>query len=342
MNQPYIAVVILNWNGQSLLEKLLPQVVERSQHPRASVYVADNASSDDSYTWTMSNCPDVKWIQLDKNYGFAGGYNKALAQIKVDYFLLLNSDDLPEVDWLIPFFDRIESNEHIGAMMPKIRSYKNPHEFEYAGAAGGFIDKYGFPFCRGRLFNVVEEDCGQYDDEIEIFWASGAAMLVNAKLYFEVGGLDEHFFAHMEEIDLCWRLRNRGFSIRYLPQSVVYHIGGASLHQSHPRKTYLNFRNNLFLLVKNLPQKHFKRRVLIRMVLDGVAAGKFLASLEPRFFWAVFHAHLSFYHRLPFYLKVRKELQRSDNDQLVHPQYNGSIVWQFFIRGKRRFNQLKF
>jgi GT2 family glycosyltransferase len=341
MSNPQIAVVILNWNGKALLEKFLPQVLQYSIHPGATVYVADNASSDDSVLWIRANHPEVPCIVLDKNYGFAGGYNRALAQITADYFLLLNSDVLPEDNWLDPIFEALEKHSHVAALMPKIRSYKNPHLFEYAGAAGGFIDKYGYPFCRGRLFDEIEADNGQYDQADEVFWASGAAFLVNAQLYFEVGGLDEHFFAHMEEIDLCWRMKNRGYSIFYVPQSIVYHIGGASLHQSHPRKTYLNFRNNLFLLVKNLPVRHCKRTLFFRMVLDGVAAAKFLLSGKPAFFWAVFRSHLAFYRRLPHYWSVRKQLlPQMTTDDRLHT-YNGSIVWQYFIKGIRRFDQLK-
>lgn len=337
-----IAVVILNWNGRSLLEQFLPQVIERSQVPGVSVVVADNASSDDSIAWLKTNHPSIHRIELDNNYGFAGGYNRALQQVEADYYLLLNSDVLPENNWLLPLIDLLDKKDgSIGAIMPKIRSHKQPDAFEYAGAAGGFIDKYGYPFCRGRMLNVIEQDLGQYDHEPkEVFWASGAALLVNANLYRQIGGLDEHFFAHMEEIDLCWRLKNNGYRILCEPQSVVYHVGGATLDQSHPRKTYLNFRNNLFLLVKNLPRRGFISTLFIRMMLDGVAAFKFLASLEFRFFWAVLHAHLSFYKQAGFYFRVRKSLLASIPETHLPEVYPRSFIVDFYLRGKHKFTDL--
>ena len=337
-----IAIVILNWNGKKLLEQFLQSVIENSNHPGAEVIVADNASTDDSVQFLQKEFPDIKIIQLEKNYGFAGGYNRALSQIDSDYYLLLNSDVLPEKNWIHALYSQLNDDDSLAVLMPKIRSYKNQNMFEYAGAAGGFIDKYGYPFCRGRIFDSTEQDFDQYNQSSEVFWASGASFLINAKLYKEFGGLDESFFAHMEEIDLCWRLKNRGYKIKYIPESIVYHVGGASLNQSHPYKTYLNFRNNLFLLFKNLPSGNFCITLFLRLLLDGIAAIKFIFSFEFGFFLAVLKSHFSFYKNLPRLVKQRKELlltREVDN----HPEmYNKSIVYDYFIKGKKRFSELDF
>lgn len=339
---PTIAVVILNWNGCKLLQQFLPSVIEHSQDAGVTVVVADNASTDNSIDWLKTHHPTIQRIELDKNYGFAGGYNKALAILNTDYFLLLNSDVSPAKDWLKPLITLISKNNgHIGAIMPKIRSHATPHTFEYAGACGGFIDKYGYPFCRGRMMNDIENDHGQYDnDSREIFWASGAALLVKASLYTELGGLDEHFFAHMEEIDLCWRMKNRGYQILCEPQSVVYHVGGATLDQSHPRKTFLNFRNNLYLLVKNLPKEAFARTLITRMLLDGIAAIKFLVSGEFGFFMAVFKAHLSFYQHAPRYFKERQCNKNHIPQKKLPEVYPGSFIYDYYIRKKRKYSDL--
>jgi hypothetical protein len=339
---PQIAIVILNWNGQKLLEEFLPVVIANSNISGVRVVVADNASADGSVAFVKEHYPNVEVIVLDCNYGFAGGYNRALALIEADYYLLLNSDVAPAEGWMEALVMAVNKYPDAAVFSPKLLSYREPHLFEYAGAAGGFIDKYGFPFCRGRLFNAIETDERQYDTESDIFWASGAAFLIKSSLYREVGGLDEDFFAHMEEIDLCWRLKNRGYRVVYVPKSAVYHVGGATLHQSHPQKTFLNFRNNLSLLCKNLPPQKLAVRLFLRMALDGIAAVKFLLSLEFGFFWAVLRAHLSFYHHLPQLLKKRNGLKAY---KLVnqHPEiYSGSIVYDFFFKGIRRFEQLKF
>lgn len=337
-----IAVVILNWNGKSLLQKFLPDVIARSSLPGVSVIVADNASTDGSIEWLEANHPNIQRISLEANYGFAGGYNKSLKQIDAEFYLLLNSDVLPAEDWLLPIRDLLETcSSDIAAVMPKIKSYYNPELFEYAGAAGGYIDRFGYPFCRGRLMNIIEHDHGQYDSIKDVFWASGAAFVVNAKLFHQIGGFDEHFFAHMEEIDLCWRLKNLGYRILCVPQSVVYHIGGATLDQSHPRKTYLNFRNNLFILVKNLPTQHFISTLLIRMLLDGVAAMKFLFSFEFQFFFAVWSAHISFYRQLGYYLKLRRKYRSSLPSKPHNEVYQGSFIYEFYINKKQSFKEFR-
>lgn len=272
-----VAVVILNWNGRKLLEEFLPSVVKYSTHPDVEIIVADNGSSDDSINYLQTVYTDIRLIVLPENYGFAGGYNKALQQVEAEYFVLLNSDVEVTENWLMPIIGHLDSNKDIAAAQPKIRSQRNKVYFEYAGAAGGFLDRYGYPFCRGRIFQNVEEDRGQYDQPIDVLWATGGACLfIRSTDFFETGGFDASFFAHMEEIDLCWRLSCRGGRrIVCLPSSTVYHVGAATLTKESPRKTYLNFRNNLLMLYKNLPQKHLKRTMIIRLILDYVAAFQF-------------------------------------------------------------------
>lgn len=337
-----IAIVILNWNGESLLKQFLPKVIEHSALPNARVIVADNASTDNSITLLESSFPEIEIIKLKKNYGFAGGYNKALKHVEADYFMLLNSDVLPAKNWISELNNAIKRHPEAAVMMPKIRSYKEPNKFEYAGAAGGFIDKYGYTFCRGRLFDTVEIDNSQYETEDDIFWASGAAFLIKSDFYKLENGFDESFFAHMEEIDLCWRLKNRGLSIKYIPTSKVYHVGGASLDQSHPFKTYLNFRNNLYLLIKNLPEKNFSTIILWRLILDGIAVFKFILSFEFKFAFAVFKAHMSFYQNLPDLVQKRNKLLKTRTKQTHNEVYLKSIVFDFFVRKKARFSELDF
>ncbi|MBP6260021.1 MAG: glycosyltransferase family 2 protein, partial [Paludibacter sp.] len=249
------AVVILNWNGEKFLNQFLPVLLRNTQLPGVDIYVADNASTDNSLSLIEEQFPTVKTLLLDKNYGFAGGYNKALAQINADYFVLLNSDVEVTENWLQPLLNYMNENADVAACQPKIKSFYNRDYFEHAGASGGFIDYLGFPFCRGRVVGTAEMDRGQYDTVIDVFWATGACLLIRSELYNQVGGLDDEFFAHMEEIDLCWRLKGQGFRIVCIPQSEVYHVGGGTLQVEHPHKTYLNFRNNLLMLYKNLPQK---------------------------------------------------------------------------------------
>ncbi|WP_075591148.1 glycosyltransferase family 2 protein [Labilibacter marinus] len=336
-----VAVVILNWNGEKLIKEFLPEVIKYSNVDGVEIIVADNASTDSSIDILNNEYPEIKIISLDKNYGFTGGYNRALNQVKAEYFILLNSDIAPAKDWLPPLIKEMDENTQTGICVPKIKSYRQPTEFEYAGAAGGYIDKYGFPFCKGRIFNQIEEDKGQYNESSSIFWASGAALMIRSKLYFETGGLDEDFFAHMEEIDLCWRLKNRGWDIKYIPNSEVYHLGGATLDYANPKKVYLNFRNNLFLLTKNIAKNKLFIKLIQRMLLDGIAAIKFLASNEINNFLSVLKAHFSFYSL--FRTMYKKRLLNLKYTKInKHPEiYSRSIVVQFFIKKRRQYSQLE-
>ncbi len=334
------AIVILNWNGKLLLEQFLPSVVRHTTLPDVEIVVADNASSDDSIPFLEKTFPRIKIIRLDKNYGFAGGYNKALAQVDADYFVLLNSDVEVTENWLQPLIALMDSDEKIAACQPKIRSYRRREYFEHAGASGGFIDRNYFPFCRGRIFNEEEKDSGQYNDRMEVFWATGAALMVRAETFKSVGGLDEDFFAHMEEIDLCWRLKNRGYKIFVEPASEVYHLGGATLNYMSPQKTMLNFRNNLYMIYKNIAPGKFSGMLITRLFYDTVAAFKFLFSLQFTHFFAVIKAHCQFWFTMHRFAPKRKE-NLKHNTTYDHPEvYNRSIVKDFYLRGKRRFSEL--
>lgn len=337
-----IAIVILNWNGVKLFDIFLPSVIQYSNHVNTEIIVTDNGSTDNSVAYLQQNFPSVKIIDLKHNFGFAEGYNQALNQVSADYFILLNSDVQVTENWIEPCIKQFENDGKIAAIQPRILSYNQPDEFEYAGAAGGFIDKYGYPFCRGRILNVVEKDKNQYAQTSPIFWASGACMFVKSEVFKNAGGFDADFWAHMEEIDLCWRMKNRGHKIVYEPQSVVFHLGGGTLTYGSPRKIYLNFRNNLYMLFKNLPRNKFKRIFLIRMVLDGVAAAKFILGFNFTEFWAVVKAHASFYKNLGKLWNKRKKIQQ----QLIeneHPEiYSKSIMWKFFIQKIHRFSDLNF
>jgi len=339
---PNIAIVILNWNGQKMFDEFLPSVLQHSNIENTQIIVADNGSTDDSIAHLQQNYPTVQIIDLKTNYGFAEGYNQALKQVDAKYFILLNSDVKVTANWLAPCIAAFEADEYLAAIQPKILSYKEPNHFEYAGATGGFIDKYGYPFCRGRILNRVEEDLEQYNQPTPIFWATGACMFVKSEAFKAAGGFDGDFWAHMEEIDLCWRLKNQGYKIAYQPQSVVYHLGGGTLSYGSPKKIYLNFRNNLWMLFKNLPKQQFKRIFLIRMFLDGIAAVKFIAGFNFREFWAVVKAHASFYRHLSTLIRKRKETQKHvlvKNHAEVFPK---SIMWKFFIEKKRKFSDLGF
>lgn len=329
------AVVILNWNGRKYLEQFLPSLIQYSSE-EAEIIVADNASSDDSISFLESHFPSVKIIRNSSNEGFARGYNLALKQVEADYYILLNSDIEVTPDWIHPVIEMMEKDPSIAACQPKIRSFSDRSKFEYAGAAGGFIDKYGYPFCRGRIFQSIEEDFGQYDDAIEIFWATGACMFVRADLFNKAGGLDEDFFAHMEEIDLCWRLKNLGYKIMYCPKSVVYHIGGGTLPKISWRKTYYNFRNNFVLLYKNLPDNLVNEVFSKRLILDGIAAMKFLFTAGFKDFWAIYKAHQSFYSTLGKTKAKRKLL----NHAPLHKVYKKNIVFEYFLRNKKKFTDL--
>ena len=336
-----VAVVILNWNGKEHLNNFLPLVIKYSSNSYTEIYVADNYSSDDSINLLRKKYPQVKLIQFDRNYGFALGYSKALEQIESEYFVLLNSDVMVTSDWL-SIVELMEKDASIAACMPKIRSYTNKQYFEYAGAAGGFIDKFGYPFCRGRILNNVEKDTGQYDDPIEVFWASGACLFLRAKAYFDAGGLDKDFFAHMEEIDLCWRLKKLNYKIICYPAFTVYHVGGGTLPNNTPRKLYLNYRNNLFLLYKNLPDNRLCKTIFIRLSLDIISALIYLFSLSFNFFGAVIRAHFSFYFSIRTLRKKRRKIKSNIRINLPGHIYQGSIVYNFFVRQKKHFRQLEF
>lgn len=306
MMMPKVAVVILNFNTVDFLKQFLKYVVA-TNYSNLEVVFIDNASSDDSVAFVKQNFSDVKIIQLENNYGFTGGYNRGLKQVEADYYVLLNSDVEVDENWLQPLVDLAESDKNIAAIQPKILDYKNKSLFEYAGASGGFIDQYGFPFCRGRIFESIEQDLGQYNDIKQIFWATGAAMFVDAKLYHEIGGLDEDFFAHMEEIDFCWRIQNRGYKVMVCPESIVYHVGGGTLQKTNPRKTYYNFRNGLILLIKNLPTKKLIPIILMRLILDHIAAYRWLFQGKSKDFFAVAKAHRHFILRLRYWYKKRSK-----------------------------------
>ncbi len=329
-----VAVVILNYNGLKFLEKFLPILVANTPSGGGGLFVADNASTDDSITFLKSNYPEINLIQIAENQGFAGGYNTALKQIEAEYYVLLNSDVEVSPNWIEPVINLMESDKMIAACQPKIRSFHQQNLFEYAGAAGGFIDKYGYPFCRGRIFDTCEEDIGQYDDNIETFWATGACMFVRADVYYQLGGLDEEFFAHMEEIDFCWRAKNAGFKVYYCADSTVFHVGGGTLQKSNPRKTFLNYRNGLALLYKNLPANQLFKTLLIRLILDGISGVKLFISGSFSDTWAIIKAHFAFYSWMS---KLKKKRQ---NPEVVSGIYEKSIVWQYFVKSKKKFSQL--
>ena len=332
-----VAVVILNYNGRKFLEQFLPNVIASCDPALAEVIVADNASTDDSVVFMHEHFPNIRLIENGSNSGFSTGYNFALQQIDAQYYVLLNSDIEVTTGWIEPIIALMDADPQIAACQPKILSYYHKEQFEYAGASGGFIDKYGYPFCRGRVFQNLEDDKGQYDEPREVFWATGACMFVRANLYHQIGGLDDSFFAHMEEIDLCWRLKNAGYKVYCCPQSKVYHIGGGTLPKNSPRKTYLNFRNNLSLLVKNLPKRRVKRTIFYRIILDWVAAFKFLFEGCTKDFHMVFKAHFDFYKRLKSLQTKRKE----NTHKMVSCIYKKNIVFQNVVLGKKKFSDLK-
>ena len=329
-----IAVLILNWNGVKLLEKYLPSVVKYNSS-EAEIIIIDNASDDDSILFLKNTYPDIKRIEFKFNYGFAKGYNKAINHITHEYIVLLNSDVRVTENWIQAPIEFLNSNFDYAACQPKILDDKIPLKFEYAGASGGYIDALGYPFCRGRVFDTLEHDEGQYDDIKDVFWASGAALFVRREVYLNLGGLDESFFAHQEEIDLCWRILNDGYKIACIPQSKVYHLGGASLDKSSPKKTFLNFRNNLVMLLKNLPS-HSLPLIFIRMILDGIAGLKFITEGKFSHSFAIFKAHISFYLRIPSaVIKRRKTASISSKIK-----YKGSILTDYYIKANKRFNEL--
>ena len=335
--KPSTAVVILNWNGSALLKKYLPSVIANTPAGVADVIVADNGSTDDSLTVLKDGFPTVKTIFFDKNYGFADGYNRAIATLagRYKYVVLLNSDVAVPAEWIEPLVDFMEAHPEAGACQPKILADCQRDTFEYAGASGGFIDRHGYPYCRGRLFATCEQDKGQYDEPIEIFWATGACLMTRVDLYNTVGGLDAEFFAHMEEIDLCWRIHLAGFQIWAVPSSHVFHLGGGSLPAENPQKTYLNFRNNLLLLHKNLPDSTRRRKLFVRRLLDTIAWAKFVATLDFKNARAVLKAHRDF-RRM-----ARRYTTHPDTDLLdTRPDTKTDILVSYYLRGRRRFSDL--
>jgi GT2 family glycosyltransferase len=337
MESPSVAVVILNWNGKDLLEKFLPGVVN-SVYGNLEIIVGDNASTDGSIAFLAANYPTIRIIRNDQNYGFAEGYRKILAQVTATYYVLLNSDVEVPTNWIQPVISLMESDLSIAAAQPKILWQKNKASFEYAGAAGGYLDMHGYPFCRGRIFDTVELDAGQYNDTREIFWASGAALFIRSDKWREVGGLDQDFFAHMEEIDLCWRLKNLGYKVMYCPDAEVYHVGGGTLNSNNPYKTYLNFRNNLIILQKNLPIGDAYFRIFIRFFMDFIAWIHFIVEGKVDFAMAITKAHIYFFSH--FWRNAKK---RTNNQKpfLMHTgQYRSSIVYDYFIKKIRHFSQL--
>ncbi|RDK86923.1 glycosyltransferase family 2 protein [Marinirhabdus gelatinilytica] len=327
------AVIILNWNGKALLEQFLPSVVQFSQE--ATVYVADNASTDDSVVYVSANFPTVQVIRNTENGGYAKGYNDALANLSEDIFVLLNSDVEVTKNWLQPVLSAFKSDDRLVAAQPKILDFKDKSKFEYAGAAGGFIDKLGYPYCRGRIFSTIEKDTNQYNDITEIFWATGACLFVTNHAFKQVGGFDEDFFAHQEEIDLCWRMRSLGGVIKYVGSASVYHVGGATLGAANPQKTFYNFRNTLLALVKNVKGSKVWWCIFKRMLWDGIAGFQFIIQGKFSHFFAILRAHFSFYGLLPKFLQKRKKWASN----LRYYQVS-SIVWQYFFLSKKKYPNL--
>ncbi len=328
-----IAVVILNWNGSGFLERFLPGVVEHSKH-QADIVVADNGSTDHSKD-IVAQHENVQWLPLDKNYGFAEGYNRALSQLSHPYFVILNSDVEVRAGWLDNVLNHFGNDDRLGALQPKLLDQKNPPFFEYAGASGGFIDIYGFAFCRGRIFSTIEEDKGQYNDVQDIFWSTGACMIVRSDVFKQLNGFDQDFFAHYEEIDLCWRIKNAGYRIICDPSVAVYHVGGGTLGAEKPYKTFLNFRNSLLMLHKNLPSKKRFRRLFVRLWLDGLAANQFLFTRGPGHWFAIMRAHFAFYANLG-----KNKRKRTGNEKL-HPEImQFSIVKAYYLKGIKTYSSL--
>lgn len=344
---PKVAIVILNWNGSHYMQQFLPSVLA-SSYPNFEVYVADNASTDNSIAMLCEHFAQVKIVQNEANFGFAGGYNQALTHIKADYYVLLNSDVQVAINWIEPIIDLMETDATIAACQPKVLAYHKQTHFEYAGAAGGWIDLLGYAFCRGRFFDICEPDNGQYNDNAEVFWASGCALFIKASLFHSFGGFDSHFFAHMEEIDLCWRIKRAGYRIMVCPQSVVYHIGGGSLHKSNPRKTFLNYHNNLVMLYKNCTVLHLLWLIPLRIALDIVSALKLLIEDRKPDTMAIFKAHWYFLKGIVQWQRNRKATQKIVAQKRLpnaKPNlaglYKSSIIVQHFLLGKSKFSELK-
>ena len=355
-----LAIVILNWNGAEMMRKYLPTVIDCSQHEGVEVIVADNASTDNSVDMLRTEFPNTRVLRLDRNYGFAEGYNRALALVDAEYYLLLNSDvEIRQKDWTAPMIQYMDTHRDVAACQPKLlklreESPSEGHLFEYAGAAGGFIDKYGYPYCRGRVFTTVEKDKGQYDDIVPVMWVTGAAMMVRAEAYRKAGGLDPTFFAHMEEIDLCWRLRIMGYRLVCVSSSTAFHLGGATLNQGNARKTFLNFRNNLLMLYKNLPQTELQKVLQVRRLLDLLAALQFLLKGDTANMKAVLRADREFRRLKPSYSAVREEIQKNralsvdretgagkiGTEAHLPDHTDVSILWQYHVLGRKTYDRL--
>ncbi len=327
------AVVILNWNGAKLLQQFLPSIIQFSEN--GTIYVADNASTDTSIEVLKNKFPSVKIIENTGNFGFAKGYNEALKFVEEPYFALVNSDIEVTENWLQPIEFIFDNEPKTAIIQPKLLDFKKKTHFEYAGAAGGFIDKFGYPFCKGRIFDTLEKDLGQYNQETEVFWATGACFFIRKEVYRTLQGFDDEFFAHQEEIDLCWRANNLGFKAKYCPNSVVYHVGGATLNEANPKKTFLNFRNSLLMLTKNLPKEKLFPIIFARLCLDGIAGIQFIFQGKFKHTWAILQAHFHFYHLISRYLKKRNAFQKTNYF------YTKSIVWCYFVQKKKTFERLK-
>ncbi len=335
-----VAVIILNWNGRELMEKFLPSVIANSPEELADVIVADNGSTDESLAMLDSKFPSVKQIVLDRNYGFAEGYNRAIAQVDHEFTVLLNSDVEVTPGWLVAPLAIFDSDEQVAAIQPKILAWHNKQQFEYAGASGGYMDYLGYPYCRGRVFDVVEEDHGQYNTIADILWASGACLFIRTAVYKEHGGLDAGFFAHQEEIDMCWRLRARGYRIKCVPQSTVYHVGGGTLNAESPRKTFLNFRNNLLMLYKNLPPERLARVMIARFFLDYVAAFKFLLTGHVENAMAVLEARKTFHQLRRYYKAARIENLSKRKTAIIPELLDESLLKVFYLGGRKKYSDL--
>lgn len=335
---PKVSIVILNWNGSHFLQQFLPPLIRHTGYPWVEIVVADNASTDDSLTILAQHFPQVKIIRLDRNYGFAGGYNRALSQVSADYYVILNSDVEVTDGWLDPLVNFLEQHAEVAAVMPKILSWYQPDTFEHAGAAGGFIDRYGYPFCRGRIFDSIESDQGQYDDPAEVFWITGACMVIRSSVFHECGGFDEMFFAHMEEIDLCWRMLWKGYKLYCIPQSSVFHVGGGALPAENPFKIYLNFRNNLFLIYKNIESKRFFSILIQRLMLDYLAAVLFLVQRKFSFFTAVIKAHRDFFRSVKILHRYRcQQNYLTSTFPASRLILKKCLIWQYFVLKKNDF-----
>ena len=329
----HAAVVILNFNGKQHLQQFLPSVISHSSE--ADIIIIDNASTDDSLTFLSQTYPQIRQIKLSQNHGFAGGYNLGLREVHNTCVVLLNSDVEVSPNWLEPLISRLNSDSQIAAVQPKILDYNKKNHFEYAGAAGGFVDYLGFAYCRGRVFDTCEPDTKQYQVASEIFWATGAALAIKKQVFDSFGGFDDRFFAHMEEIDLCWRIKNSGLKIFFEPQSSVFHLGGGTLNKENTFKTYLNYRNNLAMLCKNLPASKVIQTIFIRMIIDGISSVKFIKEGKFSSIWAIIRAHFAFYGMLPYLIKNRSKTFLAYSE--LHKK---SVVWQYFIQGKKTFTEL--